>query len=180
METHSGELFCRNCYNRLFSTTSVRPSLPVPISPYLPSVDNKISSVSPCESLSDCRCCCCDEKCFATDPSNENPEPIVGISNCLLENNRLRGGGGYKEDLDTKCSSDLEADNDIHSCGKDIEQLDLRTSPITICDQPFGPPAVTAWYNRHQSASQRFVISFAKTLDCVLHDWDGLFAQLRP
>lgn len=156
--THSGELFCRNCHNRLFSVTSVRTALPAPrISHILPPVDKADpAALSPCDSLSDCCCCCCcNEDPLLIDPQNQDFE-IFGSSASIHEKHRLRGGRD-EEPREPEQISETGAGK--RSSGSETSKLGARSSVDIIDEPPSSTTAAAPWYNRQQSASQRFALN---------------------
>ncbi|XP_023288807.1 uncharacterized protein LOC105694645 [Orussus abietinus] len=143
--THCGELFCRNCCTRLFSSTVQPPSPPPsrivpPAEPRIPTPAAPVVPASACESLTDCCCCCCCEESALGEP---HCDPR-GSNN----KRRLHGGGGEDEEPDYR----LEVDG--RRCSEsDYSNLGVVSS-VTTLNPPPSPTAVTAWYNRQHSASQ--------------------------
>ena len=145
--THGGELFCRNCYARLFPINANPVSLHEK-QEIVPKTN--IRDTSPLETptsdyFSDYCCCCCSEECPISN--NKIVESVPDSTVCLLEKSRFRGGGEQEEvyhlERRDKC------------CERKNSTLGVITSITTVCNPLINSSSDGHSINRQQSASQR-------------------------
>lgn len=150
--THSGEIYCRNCYARLFSASSC-PVLSVSIRRKKEIVtETKNRETLPLKnSTSDYSsnfCCCC---CYEDSPLSSNKGDIPNLNVCSLEKPRFRGGGEQEEIFHLESISKC--------CERENTNLGVLSSLITVGNPQEKSSDVGHWINRHQSASERFSFS---------------------
>lgn len=132
--THLSELFCKNCYIRLFLSTANHAIKAIP---------NSSATLTLSKELLNCYCC---------DAENS-------IGNASLNRNqhyqsdkyRLRGGGSEVEETNICLDEEKK-----HFIENECANLGIVNSMTTICDPPPSPTAITTWYNRQHSRFRRF------------------------
>ena len=121
-----------------------------------PPVDTRRDlGVSPYNPLSECcSCCYCDDEGVRIDAQEQEPE-LRGLFNISLsEKHRLRGGGEEEEDPEDHPALKTGSNKRVE---REPSPVELKCSITTLSNPPSSLTAVTAWYNKQQSGSQRSV-----------------------
>ncbi|XP_014601923.1 PREDICTED: cell death abnormality protein 1-like [Polistes canadensis] len=138
VSTHRGELFCRNCYSRLFPTI-LRSSKE--------NISSKEIKIFPCAtipntsiSLNDSTCCycCC---CCATEDSSIGETSSINNKDYHLKKSRLRGGGEEEEKSQSRykllCISSTEGNhkNPINNSSTPRPCPRLSVRRVSFCEE---------------------------------------------